>query len=93
MLKELPDRQEALVLQGLLYCEKNDRKNVLSKLKAALDINSTLCEAWIAQAQIFQQVICCLVRTPAIQKLFMPVFLHHCLTGSMHYIFVDILFT
>ncbi len=54
VLKELPDREEALLLQGLLYSDNNDRENALSKLKAALDINSTLCEAWIAQAQIFQ---------------------------------------
>ncbi len=87
VLKELPDMQEALVLQGLLYSDKNDRKNALSKLKAALDINSTLCEAWITQAQIFQQVVVVL-RLHCCKSCIVVV--SHCLTGEHTLIYIYI---
>jgi RNA polymerase-associated protein CTR9 len=55
VLKELPDNQEALVLQGALYSQKKERKLALAKYKSALEMNPYLSEVWVAQAQVFQE--------------------------------------
>jgi hypothetical protein len=40
----------------LLYARKDQRKPALMKFKQALELSPHLREAWIAQAQVFQQV-------------------------------------
>ncbi|KAG5183337.1 hypothetical protein JKP88DRAFT_317093, partial [Tribonema minus] len=59
VLEQAPDNQESLLLLGLLYARKDQRKPALLKFKQALELSPNLREAWIAQAQasdrVFQQ--------------------------------------
>lgn len=55
VLAQVPDNQESLLLLGMLYAKLGQRKPALVKFKQALELNPFLREAWLAQAQVFQQ--------------------------------------
>ncbi|CAM9716511.1 unnamed protein product [Chrysoparadoxa australica] len=55
VLKQVPGNEETLVLLGLLYKRLNQRKQALTKFKHALELNPLLSDAWLAQAQVYQE--------------------------------------